>query len=208
MKKCAFFIVLILSLLGSATAQQSGLDLTESSKREVLKQHKANKNYRYGKKGYFGNASFTFTDFGAFLDDEGWLIDKPHYGVDIINGYSFNPYLDLGIGLGAHYQPSKDKTEQYIMLPAYLYLRYNVLDRRVSPYLAAKAGWAGVVYREKSGEQVGKFNKWGGSTYTNLEVGAMVRLRDGKAINVGVGMPWYFVPLLATGISVNVGFTW
>lgn len=177
-------------------------------KTKEVKTQKPKKEYRYGKRGYFGNASFTFSDFGAFLDGEGWLIDKPHYGLDVINGYSFNPYLDLGVGLGAHFQPSNDKTEQFILMPLYGYLRYNILDRRVSPYLALKAGWAGVVYREKDGDYVGKFNQWGGSTYTNLEVGAAVRFKGGKSINVGVGMPWYFIPLLATGISVNVGFSW
>lgn len=177
-------------------------------KTKEVKTQKPKKEYRYGKRGYFGNASFTFSDFGVFLDGEGWLIDKPHYGLDVINGYSFNPYLDLGVGLGAHFQPSNDKTEQFILMPLYGYLRYNILDRRVSPYLALKAGWAGVVYREKDGDYVGKFNQWGGSTYTNLEVGAAVRFKGGKSINVGVGMPWYFIPLLATGISVNVGFSW
>ena len=105
-------ILIALAVFVSANANNLGANCENGT----VKQKKA---YRYGKKGYFGNASFTFTDFGAFLDGEGWLIDKPHYGVDIINGYSFNPYLDLG-----------------------------------------------------------------------------------------VGMPWYFIPLLATGISVNVGFTW
>lgn len=204
MKRCAIFMIFMLSIIGVSSAQQSNIDNLKASGSKAQKM----RDYKFGKRGYFGNASFTFTDFSAFLDDEGWLIDKPHYGVDIINGYSFNPYLDLGLGVGAHFQPSKDKTEQFIMLPVYLYFRYNILDRKVSPYLSAKAGWAGAVYREKNGEQVGNFNKWGGSTYTNLEVGAMLRLKGGKSVNIGVGMPWYFIPLLATGISVNVGFTW
>ncbi len=197
------FLTLFIALVVATSANANSLEMSEKKSSERPKRE-----YRYGKKGYFGNASFTFTDFGAFLDGEGWLIDKPHYGVDIINGYSFNPYLDLGVGLGAHFQPSKDKTEQYIMMPLYVYFRYNILDRKVSPYLAAKAGWAWAVYREKSGDEVGNFNKWGSSTYTNLEVGAMVRFKGGKSVNIGVGMPWYFIPLLATGISVNVGFTW
>lgn len=198
------FLTLLIALAVAISANANSFEVSSSEKGSV----KPKKEYKYGKKGYFGNASFTFSDFGAFLDDEGWLIDKPHYGVDVINGYSFNPYLDLGVGLGAHFQPSKDKTEQYIMMPLYLYFRYNILDRRVSPYLALKAGWAGVVYREKDGDYVGKFNQWGGSTYTNFEAGALVRFKGGKSLNVGVGMPWYFIPLLATGISVNVGFTW
>ena len=197
------FLVLFIAMVVAGSAIAGNIDKTKE-----VKTQKPKKEYRYGKRGYFGNASFTFSDFGAFLDGEGWLIDKPHYGLDVINGYSFNPYLDLGIGLGAHFQPSNDKTEQFILMPLYGYLRYNILDRRVSPYLALKAGWAGVVYREKDGDYVGKFNQWGGSTYTNLEVGAAVRFKGGKSINVGVGMPWYFIPLLATGISVNVGFSW
>lgn len=197
------FLVLFIAMAVAGSAIAGNIDKTKE-----VKTQKPKKEYRYGKRGYFGNASFTFSDFGAFLDGEGWLIDKPHYGLDVINGYSFNPYLDLGVGLGAHFQPSNDKTEQFILMPLYGYLRYNILDRRVSPYLALKAGWAGVVYREKDGDYVGKFNQWGGSTYTNLEVGAAVRFKGGKSINVGVGMPWYFIPLLATGISVNVGFSW
>ncbi len=197
------FLVLFIAMVVAGSAIAGNIDKTKE-----VKTQKPKKEYRYGKRGYFGNASFTFSDFGAFLDGEGWLIDKPHYGLDVINGYSFNPYLDLGVGLGAHFQPSNDKTEQFILMPLYGYLRYNILDRRVSPYLALKAGWAGVVYREKDGDYVGKFNQWGGSTYTNLEVGAAVRFKGGKSINVGVGMPWYFIPLLATGISVNVGFSW
>ncbi len=197
------FLVLFIAMAVAGSAIAGDIDKTKE-----VKTQKPKKEYRYGKRGYFGNASFTFSDFGAFLDGEGWLIDKPHYGLDVINGYSFNPYLDLGVGLGAHFQPSNDKTEQFILMPLYGYLRYNILDRRVSPYLALKAGWAGVVYREKDGDYVGKFNQWGGSTYTNLEVGAAVRFKGGKSINVGVGMPWYFIPLLATGISVNVGFSW
>ena len=195
------FLVLFIAMVVAGSAIAGNIDKTKE-----VKTQKPKKEYRYGKRGYFGNASFTFSDFGAF--GEGWLIDKPHYGLDVINGYSFNPYLDLGVGLGADFQPSNDKTEQFILMPLYGYLRYNILDRRVSPYLALKAGWAGVVYREKDGDYVGKFNQWGGSTYTNLEVGAAVRFKGGKSINVGVGMPWYFIPLLATGISVNVGFSW
>ena len=171
------FSTLLIALAVAISANASSFEVSSSEKGSV----KPKKEYKYGKKGYFGNASFTFSDFGAFLDGEGWLIDKPHYGVDVINGYSFNPYLDLGVGLGAH---------------------------RASPYLALKTGWAGVVYREKDGDYVGKFNQWGGSTYTNFEAGALVRFKGGKSLNVGVGMPWYFIPLLATRISVNVGFTW
>ena len=71
------FLVLFIAMAVAGSAIAGNIDKTKE-----VKTQKPKKEYRYGKRGYFGNASFTFSDFGAFLDGEGWLIDKPHYGLD------------------------------------------------------------------------------------------------------------------------------
>ncbi|MBQ9963386.1 MAG: hypothetical protein IJO90_08460, partial [Alistipes sp.] len=63
------FLTLSIALAVAISAHASSFEVSSSEKGAV----KPKKEYRYGKKGYFGNASFTFTDFSAFLDDEGWL---------------------------------------------------------------------------------------------------------------------------------------
>ena len=196
------FFILIVAIICASSAMAFNKDSTKPNNNAP----KYAKEYRFGKRGYFGTATLGFSHFG--IKGEGWLIDKPHYGVDVINGYSFNPHFDLGAGVGFHFQPSSDPNEQYLLFPLYAYLRANILDRRVTPYIAAKLGASAVGYRTVQGCTVYGFDRWGWSTFTEIEAGAAVRFKDGKSLNIGVGVPAYLIPLLAVGVNINVGFTW
>lgn len=110
------FLILIVAIICASSAMAFNKDITKPNNNAP----KYAKEYRFGKRGYFGTATLGFSHFD--LNGEGWIIDKPHYGVDVINGYSFNPHIDLGAGVGFHFQPSSNPKEEYLLFPLYAYL--------------------------------------------------------------------------------------
>lgn len=108
-------VTLILIIVFTTSAMAHNIEVAKSNNNAP----KYAKEYRFGKRGYFGTATLGFSHFG--INGEGWVIDKPHYGVDVINGYSFNPHIDLGAGVGFHFQPSSNPKEEYLLFPLYAY---------------------------------------------------------------------------------------
>ncbi|MBQ7856742.1 MAG: hypothetical protein IJ348_06485 [Alistipes sp.] len=102
----------------------------EVQKKEIAEKKLANGGKFMKNKGYEGSV---FGFFGADALDYG----QPTYGVNIINGYRFNPYFYIGLGVG--YRRFLNSPAHSI--PLYLNLKANFIkDRRVSPFVSVNAG--------------------------------------------------------------------
>jgi len=73
----------------------------------------------------------------------GYGVQLEQYGADraklnIVNGYRFSPRFVAGLGLGLRQYIGPGRST--LLLPVFLHLRTNILNRRVSPYLSADIG--------------------------------------------------------------------
>lgn len=88
--------------------------------------------FLYGKPGYAGNISFAIgKDFiqGSTVD----LLTS--------HGYSFGNGLYLGMGTGLSVNlVSGDGIGTFMTVPVFADMKYSFMDRRVSPFIALKAG--------------------------------------------------------------------
>lgn len=78
-----------------------------------------------------------------------WAADR--FNVNIINGYQFNPYLAIGLGVGFRYYSYEyysggyygtyyTKAHDYTV-PIFAHIRANFLNRGVSPFVAVNLGY-------------------------------------------------------------------
>ncbi|MBS1596134.1 MAG: hypothetical protein JST90_17615 [Bacteroidetes bacterium] len=88
--------------------------------------------YRYKPKGYFMQVH---------------LHTVVEYGIDVINGYKFNRYASLGLGIGIHAYILPFPLTQAVAgcaggyVPVYLHLGGDVLQSRITPYYSFSAGY-------------------------------------------------------------------
>lgn len=140
------------------------------------------------------------------------------YGEDrakfnFINGYRFNPHFMTGIGVGVRAYTGLGSTELFV--PLFLHLRYTVLDRKVSPYLAVDCGLGfnasddfraeGVMLNSGLGVSI----RTGGSTA--LLLGFALDLQK-RSIYEVARWGYYRVDLIervvsSSALSFNVGFS-
>ena len=61
------------------------------------------------------------------------------YGADILttHGFRFNPKLFIGLGTGLRYT---DNTSSSFSIPVFVNFRYDVLNYKISPFIAIKSG--------------------------------------------------------------------
>ena len=101
---------------------------------------KAQQEYRYGCKGVFGTARVSYIMWAQAVGF------TPAASAGIIYGYSFNPWFMLGGGVGVTYShfpkdvTSVGESRGAVRVPVYLHLRTNILDRKVSPFIATNLG--------------------------------------------------------------------
>ena len=190
MKKFVIFAMLAL-FLGSAIG-------AEKPKRE----------YRYGDKGYFGTVRAGYTMWSTTR------VWAPAIDVEVINGYSFNPWFMLGGGVGIthiHFPgkiTSAKENRCAVNIPLYLHLRTNILDRKVAPIVALNVG--GQFYKGYLPKGYGNYEVENCTKilpYTELQLGAAVRLKGGKMIDFGFSVPGV-CHLLANGLKFSFGYTW
>ncbi len=62
-------------------------------------------------------------------------LEASRFKMDFINGYQFNPYLSLGLGVGVRIY----ENEEY-NLPIYLDARFTFTEQKVSPYISLGGG--------------------------------------------------------------------
>ncbi len=114
------------------------------------------------KKGFRG-----ITDLGYAFGVGPIQVDR--LGLDIIGAYQFNPYFSLGLGAGVRYYFGLE--EAYF--PAFVDLRVNFMDNKISPYLSLGTGYA--------------FNIFDGVFFLNQNAGVCFKSSDKLFVQVGVG---------------------
>ncbi len=163
----------------------------------------ANREYNYGKRGYFGTAraSYSLADCSPYRPGSG-------FAADIINGYSFNHWFSLGAGIGII--TTAEQEGNNIRIPVYIHLRANVLDRKVTPFFAVNLGGGickGFLPNIINGSPAEENGHYGFYSF-EPQAGVAVRFKNGKMIDFGVSAFADF----GRGINVcgkfGVGFTW
>jgi V8-like Glu-specific endopeptidase len=128
----------------------------------------------------------------------GYDIGVGNYGVDrirlnIINGYRVYPFLSVGFGTGLRYFHGSGD----LYVPAFLDLRVNILDTKISPYVAIGTGYS---MRVTDGFAAGFM--------FNPTIGAQFKTSPKLAMNFGFG---YDLLRLNTSIlgalSFNLGLS-
>lgn len=167
---------------------------------------KAQQEYRYGDKGVFGTARVSYVMWAQAVGF------TPAASAEIIYGYSFNPWFMLGGGVGVTYSyfpkdvTSMGESRGAIRVPVYLHLRTNILDRKVSPFIAANLGGGLCKGYMQGGMGLPDVEEgFGLFVYGEPQIGVALRLKGGKMVDFGVSVPLYS---LDAGIKLGVGFTW
>ena len=105
--------------------------------------------------------------------DLGYTIGTGDYGEDRIefstsHGYQFNPYVYLGLGVGAHYYFDSEVVE----IPIFAHVRSEFLNNSISPFFDFKIGYS--VY-DATG------------FYMTPSVGCRFAVGEKNGISVGIG---------------------
>ena len=137
-------------------------------------------NHDYTHKFFYNKGDSTRQQFprkkrGYFCQSQ-LLIEAVQGGVRIVNGYRFNRFAQLGVGIGADFVIASP-TELFRnidgdgfrgnYLPLYLYFAGDVLKTKVTPFYAFEAGYA---WRVGGG---GDFPFGGGFNSSNIRGGIM-----------------------------------
>lgn len=176
MKRLFLFIVLLASVAFSAEAQE----------------------YRYAKRGYFGTANVSYILWDDF--------DSPiGVGAEVINGYAFNKWFMLGAGVGANMMSYKGYENERVVeavIPIFIHARFNILDRRVTPFFSLGVGGGILVDNYNSGVA--------SALYLDPKLGVAVHLKNGGTIDFGVSRLFSGVIWLGSynGIKFGVSYTW
>lgn len=92
-------------------------------------------------KGYAGfvEAGFGFGVRELSPDLSAEYRSPDRFEIDIINGYQFNPYCFLGVGIG--FNTTTNAKKNVISIPVFVQGRFNLLDKHISPFLALNIGY-------------------------------------------------------------------
>jgi hypothetical protein len=101
----------------------------------------------------------------------------PGYSFSMVHGYLFNPHLSVGIGSGL------EVGGLGLSIPVVADVRYNILKKRVSPYVAASAGYQFLTIATKGNRLDASMQSKTDAAVANLAVGA----------KFGVGAKCYFI---------------
>ena len=81
----------------------------------------------------------TFHNYGIVAEQKGNQRFTTAYGIELMtsHGFQFNNRLYLGVGVGIN-----ECTETNIMVPMFADFRINILNKRISPILYFRGGYA------------------------------------------------------------------
>lgn len=85
-------------------------------------------------RGYFGNVEVQYT-YDMTAKNNGT------FGLDMVNGYRICPQFAMGVGIGFQGYDFKN-----FQLPVYAYLRTDIINSKVSPFLAQSIGYEARFY--------------------------------------------------------------
>ena len=125
----------------------------------------------------------------------GYQVGIGDYGMnrlklDIINSEQINPYFSLGLGTGARYFFDAEA----VVIPIYVDIRANLINRTVSPYLSLGIG--------KSFEATNRFE--GVGFFFNHTFGVSFKVANKSAINVGIGYEMQRIGFFYYGYGYNM----
>jgi hypothetical protein len=123
-------------------------------------------------KGYSGMVELGYTDFPPRAGNP----NMPMFSINVINGYMFNPYFFIGIGVGM------DASAQNVFnMPLFEDVRVNFLKGKVTPYFDFRLGY--------NAEFVTSYNQLNISHgfLCNPSIGGRVVVTDKVALSFGIG---------------------
>jgi hypothetical protein len=123
-------------------------------------------------KGYTGIIELGLTDFPPRAGNG----NMPMFSLNVINGYIFNPYFMIGIGIGMD-----ASTQNVFMMPLFEDIRVHFLKGKVSPYFDLRIG-----YNAEFVTSYGQLNIDHGFL-CNPSLGARVALNKKAALSFGIG---------------------
>ncbi len=87
------------------------------------------------------------------------------YGLDVATGYRFCPKFSLGLGFGGYSYFTKtgkgyshEYHEQTTSVPTFVRLRYDILDRKLSPYIQFDFGYSFMILSSHKADDKIKYN--------------------------------------------------
>lgn len=120
--------------------------------------------------------------------------------ISYIGGYRFNNHIFLGLGVGATMSLGDDvkllKGEGSALprgkfsFPAYIHFRYNILNRRCTPFFAVSAGGYYALQRSIQLE-LREYQYGGFGILANPQIGVSYRLTPKSSINFAIGFNLY-----------------
>ncbi len=103
---------------------------------------------------------------------------QPSFGIQTINGYLFNPYLCVGVGIGLH------SYTDFSYVPLFIGARVNFLNGPLTPFLALDGGYS---FTAKEIYGINNELRYFGGTYFNPAVGVKFNTRKSKALAFSIG---------------------
>jgi len=122
----------------------------------------------------------------------GYLSEQAYFA-HITSWRSIKPWFDVGMGLGVRYNSYWKKS----VIPVFLDLKAGMPDKKYSPFVSAKAGYA-----------------LGGGVLFSPKFGLSIKNTDNKAINLGLGYEMlqtgnsYYSKRVENSVLLSVGITW
>ncbi len=122
----------------------------------------------------------------------GYLSEQAYFA-NISSWRNINPWFDIGMGLGARYNMYWKKT----VIPVFLDLKASMPDKRISPFVSAKFGYA-----------------LGGGLLLSPKLGLSFNLKQNNDIYFGVGYEMqqtgntYYSKRVENSVLLSLGITW
>lgn len=145
---------------------------------KITKEIVENKNAKNGLlKGYKGIAEIAYQ---MGVGD----IKADNFKFNFINGYQFNPYFSLGLGVGLRIYDNqnfgnRNNINPIIAFPIFADFKINFIDNKISPYISVSPGYSHALTHK------GDFDKIG--FLFGVHVGISMKTNYKSAFNIGFG---------------------
>jgi len=125
-------------------------------------------------------------------------------GIQTVNGYQFNPYFNLGAGVGLQFHSIM------LMVPLFADMRFTLMPTRFAPYISFAAGYSLTPLDIFGFKEVGDDNK--GGILLSPAVGVKFFVKPRLAMNLGLGLRYQEFELYQdlyhnNGSSYTEGYT-
>lgn len=149
----------------------------------------------YKKKGYFG-----FAEFESLISVDG---SGGNMKVNIVNGYKVIPQFSIGAGVGINLCYSWYTT---LSVPVFLHLRSDILNKKVTPYVALDLGYNFPVYNDYA-------NAYEKGLMFAPKIGLGIKFSTRYQLNIGFGYSYNSAEyegfkFHSNSISIHTSFIW